>query len=214
MDILDAIRRRRAVREYKIDAVPKTVLRALIEAATWAPSAMNAQPWRFIVITDRALLDRISENGKRWWLDHQPGLSGDAAHLRSVLDDPSLDIFHHAPALIAIATPELTKWNREGCALAAQNIMLAALAHGLGSCWIGLAEGFLNSPGGRELLKLPPAEHVVAPIIIGYPRQMPEPIARQAPHIVWIAEKNTIAEEGEPPEPLLGHGVYGTLIHP
>lgn len=74
----------------------------------------------------------------------------------------------------------------EDCALAAQNLMLAAYAAGLGSCWIGFAQSFLNTPEGKALLGLPSAWVPVAPIIIGYPKTTPDPVPRNEPLIRWI----------------------------
>jgi len=59
MDILETIRQRRAVRDYKPDPVQRSTLRELVEAANWAPSIENGRPWRFVVVTNRTLLDRI-----------------------------------------------------------------------------------------------------------------------------------------------------------
>lgn len=211
MDILDAIRQRRAVREYKTDPVQRSLLRDLVEAANWAPSAMNGQPWHFVVVTNRTLLDRISEEAKRWSLDHD---SGGDAQLRALLKDSNFHILHHAPALVVIVTPVPVKWNRESCALAAQNLMLAATAYGLGSCWIGLAENFLESEAGHQLLRLPASDHIVAPVAIGYPRGLLQPVPRRPPHITWLDEENIFTEEVVGGEPELGRGFYGSLVHP
>ena len=104
MEILDAIRGRRAVRDYKPDQVSAMVLRQLISAASWAPSAMNEQPWHFTVVADAALLDEISRNSKEWMLKGVATMprSGD---FRDILADPHFHIFYHAPALIVISAP-------------------------------------------------------------------------------------------------------------
>lgn len=211
MDILEAIRQRRAVRDYKPDPVQRSTLRELVEAANWAPSAENGQPWRFVVVTNRTLLDRIAEDAKRWLLDNYA--DGDA-QLRALLADRNTHILHHAPALIVIVTSMPVKWNRESCALAAQNLMLAATAHGLGSCWIGLAESFLEGEAGHELLRLRPDAHIVAPVVIGYPRGLLRAVPRHSPHITWIDEETILAEEGTRSEPAPTTGLYGALVHP
>ncbi len=68
MDLLAAIHQRRAVRSYRDQPISRERLLALIEAASWAPSAMNDQDWRFTVITDRKILRRISQEAKAWML--------------------------------------------------------------------------------------------------------------------------------------------------
>jgi nitroreductase len=64
--------------------------------------------------------------------------------------------------------------------------MLAAYAAGLGSCWIGFAQGFLNTPDGKNVLDLPAASVPVAPIIVGYPKASPPSVARKEPAIRWV----------------------------
>lgn len=212
MDIWDAIRQRRAVRDYRTEAVSEQTLRRLIEAGSWAPSAMNGQPWHFVVVTDPGLLARISASGKRWMLDHDPQ-AREGNHLRGILGDTQYHLLHGAPALIVIAAPAGDRWGREGCSLAAENIMLAATALGLGTCWIGLAEGWLNSPEGRDALGLSDDMAVVGAITIGYPAVTPPPVARRQPPVTWIGpEDNRMVEDGERAEPLPVSGLYGGLI--
>lgn len=64
--------------------------------------------------------------------------------------------------------------------------MLAAYAAGLGTCWIGFAQGFLNTPEGKQMLGLPDSWVPIAPIIVGHPEQLPPVVPRKAPEIVWI----------------------------
>ena len=208
MEILDAIRTRRAVRDYKPDQVPATMLRQLISAASWAPSAMNEQPWHFTVITDAALLNESSRHSKEWMLKQVEAMPR-PGHFRDLLADPLFHIFYHAPALIVVSVAGDGQWNTEDCALAAQNLMLAAVDENLGSCWIGFAQGWLNTELGCDLLGLPRQSRVVAPIIVGYPRTAPPPVPRKSPVINWIGE---IAA---PPEPVSPFGAgHSTLIHP
>jgi len=213
MEMFDVIRQRRAVRAYKADPVSVASLRTLIEAASWAPSAMNSQAWHFVVITDRNVLDEISQSAKRWLLEKDPELAANP-NMRTNFNDPTYDILHHAPVMIAIATPSPAKWGVEACALAAENLMLAATAAGLGSCWIGLAEGWLNSPAGRKTLGLAENERVIAPIVVGYPKALPHATSRHQPRITWIEPDSKMTEDGERLEPISPSGLYGTLIHP
>jgi len=184
------------------------VLRDLISAASWAPSAMNEQPWHFTVVTDADLLDEISRRSKEWMLKEVAAMPR-PGHFRDLLADPLFHIFYHAPALIVISVPGDGQWSAEDCALAAQNMMLAAFEQKLGSCWIGFAQGWLNTEEGLNLLGLPRHSRVVAPIIVGYPKAASPPVPRKAPLINWIGKITA------PPEPALPPGVIdGTLIHP
>ena len=92
-------------------------------------------------------------------------------------------IFYHAPTLILISASAQGPWIVEDCALAAENLMLAAFAVGLGTCWIGFAQGFLNTPAGKNELGLPIACVPVAPIIIGHPKAAPPPVPRKTPTV-------------------------------
>jgi nitroreductase len=74
----------------------------------------------------------------------------------------------------------------EDCSLAAQNLMLAAYSFGLGTCWIGLSQSYLNTAEGKAALSLPEAWVPVAPIIVGYPKAEIAPTTRYAPEIRWV----------------------------
>ena len=107
-------------------------------------------------------------------------------HFSEILNDPNFDIFYHAPVLVVISTVADIPWAVEDCALAAENLMLAARGAGLGTCWIGFAQGYLNTPAGKQALDLPAACVPVAPIIVGHPKAAPRPVARNAPRIRWV----------------------------
>ena len=185
MDIKETIYGRRAVRDYSAEAVDENTIRALIDAAVQAPSAMNQQPWSFCVVRDKAVLGTISRESKAHMLRHSPaGLI--SHHFEEILNDTSFDIFYRAPVLIVICAMGDIPWAVEDCSLAAQNLMLAARGAGLGSCWIGFAQNFLGTPEGKAALGLPPACKPVAPIIVGHPKAMPQPVARTAPDIRWV----------------------------
>ena len=138
MELLEAINGRRSVREYTDEAVNDTVLRELIGLAVQAPSAVNQQPWSFIVVKDKALLTHISDQAKAHLL--KASLTPPAQRYRDMLADPNFHIFYHAPVLIVICAVDAGDWGVEDCALAAENLMLAAYAAGLGTCWIGFAQ--------------------------------------------------------------------------
>jgi nitroreductase len=74
----------------------------------------------------------------------------------------------------------------EDCSLAAENLMLAARAFGLGTCWIGFAQAWLATSEGKAALKLPGGYVPVAPIIVGHPKSAPPPVPRKKPEIHWI----------------------------
>jgi len=185
MDINEAIAGRRAVREYTAAAVDERTIHRLIDAAIEAPSAVNQQPWRFTVVRDQGVLDAVSREAKSHMVATMAG-NPHAAHFQMRLGDPNFHIFYHAPVLILISASAPGPWIVEDCALAAENLMLAAYAAGLGTCWIGFAQGYLNTAAGKRALGLPDAWVPVAPVIVGHPKAAPPPVTRNKPEIRWL----------------------------
>ena len=185
MDLKEAIYTRRAAREFTTEPVDEKTLRQLIDAAIQAPSAVNQQPWSFSVVRDKALLDRISREAKAHMLKTtSAGLL--SHHFQEILSDKNFHIFYHAPALIVISAIEQSPWTVEDCSLAAENLMLAARAAGLGTCWIGFSQAWLGTAEGKGTLNLPATYVPVAPIIVGHPKSDPPPVTRKEPQIHWI----------------------------
>jgi nitroreductase len=156
VEVLQATKTRRSVRRFTDQPVPREMIETLLEAARWAPSGGNAQPWRFIVVTDQATRDLIRKCS--------PG------------------IFVGPPVYIVICVeepPDPTPGDeREGladCSIASQNIMLAAHSLGLGSCAI-----LSYSPiATQEILDLPERIKPQLVVTLGYPAEDPEPPPRR-----------------------------------
>ena len=185
MDLIEAIASRHAVREYTREAVDEPTIQRLIDAAIQAPSAVNEQPWTFTVVRDQKALDAVSVAAKKHMLATLPA-GYHPQHLRSRLEDPAFHIFYHAPLLIVISAVAPGPWIVEDCALAAENLMLAAAAAGLGTCWIGFAQGYLNTPEGKKALGLPDRWVTVAPIIVGHPKGPAAAVPRKKPEVRWV----------------------------
>jgi nitroreductase len=184
MELDQAIYGRRATREYTSEPVEKAQIKALIDAAIQAPSAINLQPWAFCIVRDAALLERISREAKALVLKNSPALPP-SHHMAEMLGNADFQIFYHAPALIVICAVEQSAWSQIDCTLAAQNLMLAAHGKGLGSCWIGFAQAWLETPEGRAALELPANWTPVAPIIIGHPSGTTAAPPRKKPELRW-----------------------------
>jgi nitroreductase len=185
MDLLETIYARRAVREFTGEPVPEGSLRQLVAAAVQAPNAANQQPWSFTIVRDKALLARMSQEVKA----HMRGTSaaGLIAHyFEEYLNDPEFNVFYNAPTLIVISSATTNPWAIEDCALAAENLMLTAHAIGLATCWVGIAQRWLETPEGKAALNLPVAQTPVAPIIVGHSKLTPPPISRGEPMVSWI----------------------------
>lgn len=186
MELIDAIYNRRSVRDYTDEAVPKATLTTLLKAAVQAPSAMNTQPWAFAVIADRARLKEYSDRAKAHLLKALTPESPLYDH-RESLADPARNIFYNAGTLVIICAKAAGLEPAEDCSLAAQNLMLAAYASGLGSCPIGLSRPWLNLPESKSELGIPAELTPVFPVIIGFAAGTTTKVERRNPEIVsWL----------------------------
>jgi nitroreductase len=184
MELNEAIYGRRATRAFTSEPIGKEVLELLVEAAIQAPSAVNEQPWDFAVIRNKPLLDQISAAAKTHALKTR-GNGTMPPHLRRELENPDFHVFHHAPALIVISANS-RDWGVEDAALAAENLMLEAYAQGLGSCWIGFAQRWLETEEGRHAIDVPQDFVPVAPIIVGHPAAPMPPVPRNPARLRWV----------------------------
>src|ERR1019366_8949015 len=142
MELMDAIRNRRAVRDYTDAAIDGATIERLIEAAILAPSAMNLQPWAFAALLGRERIEGYAKRAKDWLLGSLSQTSYDPS-IRHMVEDPQYVLFHCAPALVLVLAKSSGTQAAEDCCLAAENLMLAARNEGLGSCWIGFARPWL-----------------------------------------------------------------------
>jgi nitroreductase len=189
LSALDAIYTRRSVRDYQPIAVEKSTVRGLLDAAVQAPTGIHAQPWLFAIVQDAAILRRLSDRAKAIWTrEHAseplPIAEGLQSAFLSRLNDPAFNIFYNAGTLIVICARETNRFVTADCWLAAENLMLAASALGLGTCCIGAATPALNTPEGKYELRIRSDVTAVVPIIVGAPAGTAAPIARHEPLIV------------------------------
>ncbi|MBS4025624.1 MAG: nitroreductase [Clostridia bacterium] len=183
MNIIDAIYGRRSIRKYKSDCVPQETINKLLDAATLAPSSSNSQPWSFVVIQDAELLKIYSDRAKILILNLM-GDKPDPHGYRDVLSDPEFNIFYNAGTLIIIYSTFEKIQAIGDCSLAAQNIMLAAHAYELGTCWIGFSLSFFNTAVFKDELGIPQAYKAVAPLIVGFPEATSSNYSRKPPRVL------------------------------
>lgn len=189
MKFIDVLKKRRAVREYTREAIGRTEVAALIDAAVHAPSAMNMQPWAFAVILGREQIDGYARRAKDWLLANLTHLPDSHARRlqESILADPEYSLFYHAPALVLVMAQSSETQAIEDCCLAALSFMLAARDRDLGTCWIGFARPWLNRPEIKAELGLPEQYRIVAPMVLGHPVAWPESHGRKPAAIYWVA---------------------------
>lgn len=179
LSALDAIYVRRSVRTYTAERLDESTVRALLDAAVQAPTAMHEQPWTFAVVQDRTVLDQISDRAKALW-------QAEAGHaeLARRFAEHHESVFYTASTLIVIGARTVTPFVVADCWLAAENLMLAACALGLGSCVIGSAVPALNTPEAKAAAGMPADVTAIAPIIVGVPAGVIAPVPRRDPEIV------------------------------
>ena len=183
MELMDAIYGRRSVRTYTAELIGRQQVEKLIDAAIQAPSKMNAQPWAFAVVQDRALLTDYSRRCKA----HLLTAYGDEPLMdryRKDLSNSAFDIFYGAGTLVVIYARPAGLLPEEDCCLAAQNLMLVAHASGLGTCCIGWARPFLDLPEAKRELGVPQELRAVLPIIVGVPKEATTAPPRDTPQII------------------------------
>ncbi len=188
-DIVEVIKTRRCVREYSEKQVPDDEIEFLIDCATYAPSGFNTQPWSFLVIKKKDVMRKISEHGKKSMipmLEPMKDVSPKAKDFLVFLKTKGSDMFYNAPVLVIILGNKNAPTVDYDCAMAAQNMMLAAQSKGIGSCWIGGVQPALMDESLLKELGAPEGYKAVAPLIFGYPKGKTGMPARGEPEVVWL----------------------------
>jgi len=173
-DIIQIIKARRSIRKYLDKPLSKETIDTLIEAAKWAPSGMNEQPWGFIVVQDKSLIKEISDRAIPYikkLIEQDPKL----IRYKRRMNVKDFSIFYHAPCVIIILGKKESFSCENDCSMAAQNIMLAACSMNIGSCWIGMMKVLEKDPWFIEKLQIPDGYAIVAPLALGYfdPKDVP-----------------------------------------
>ncbi|WP_319580630.1 nitroreductase family protein [uncultured Methanospirillum sp.] len=187
MDSLDLFLTRRSIRKFKPDTIPDEVISRIIHAGTYAPSALALQPWAFIVIQNMDFMQKVSDYCKPIMIslmkDAHDGMSD---KFRRLLQSDGYSIYYHAPVLIMVIGKSSSRFREIDCSLCAENMMLAAHALGVGSCWIGSTEVAYNNPEIIAGFQIPDGYSPVGTIVFGYPDEKPEPHDKKQPLITWI----------------------------
>ncbi len=163
MEFNELVKKRRSVRSYKQREVSDMMISGLLEAARWAPSAGNLQPWHFVVVKNKEVKEKLAQKAYgRDWLATAPVI------------------------IIVCAIPDISaeQYSKRGrnlyciqdTAAAIQNILLSAKEQGLGSCWVGAFDEDMCS----QILGLSERKRPVAMISVGYPAKEQSPPERKA----------------------------------
>ena len=158
MDAIHCLKTRRSIRTFTPGDVAPDIVSDLVDCARLAPTAMNKQPWTFLVFRDEATRYRIVE------------LAGHGEFLRS------------APVCVAVCCDEWDYW-KEDASAATTSLLLAAHAHGLGACWVSM-EPHPYAAAVKPLLGIPGHVHLLAVVAIGQPNESPTPEKKPLDEVV------------------------------
>jgi nitroreductase len=154
MSLIDVLLSRRSIRRFENKEVPKDVLDKILEAGRQSPSAANRQPYHLIVLTDAEIKKKLSGGMFNRFIQHSHVTIVGCANTGAILTG---------------------KWSIVDTTIALQNMVIAAWAVGVGSCWIG----DFKEEEVKRLLNIPNNWKVVALIAIGYPAEHPGPKSRK-----------------------------------
>ena len=180
MDLYTAIRERRSCRNYSTEPVDEDVLGKIIDAAVWAPSPLNAQPWEFIVVTSETIKEKIIGEAERCcaWAVKESGWNW--------LSGYKMDFLHPVPVMVAVvgnpAKTGVDQFMENGstayqhaCAAAIQNMQLAAHAEGLGSLWFT----FYDREEMKKILEVKAPKEPIALVCLGKAAGEPARVPRK-----------------------------------
>lgn len=185
MELMDAIYQRRAVRQYNPGEIPPEIVWKLLAAAVQAPSPLNFQPWSFAVFSGAERLAGYSARIKEFLAATLPPLYEMFEHT-SHMNQPGYNVFHSAPVLVVICAKSQGYNPNEACAMAAQNLLLAAHGFGLATCPVGFVRAWLRLPEIKRELGIPHGHDPVFPLVLGYPAAESVRVDRRPPEvIVW-----------------------------
>jgi nitroreductase len=186
MDFKEVYKNRRSIRNYKDQPVPVEILHDIIKECTMSPSSGNNQPWQFILVNNKEMMKRISDESKKNLLKRIAESPEDYIKIyENALKNEGFNVFYNAPALIIVGGPRDYRNLLVDCALCVGYIMNLAVDRGLGTCWINLGSD-IRDPSLLKELGITEDIMIVAPVIIGYPVNVPPPPKREEPVILKV----------------------------
>ena len=185
MNVTEAIHGRRSIRAYR----PEPVARGLIEDVIWdavqapTPPVSGDMPWAFCVIEGADRIARFGTRAKVYAADHPP-----PGQRWEWTERPGFKVFWDAPVVVLICARRGNPETPIDCCRAGQNLMLAAHARNLGTCWVGAPLLWLLSPGVAEELGLPTGFDPVVVLTLGHADERPTGAPRPRPAITWCVD--------------------------
>ena len=204
--VIDAIHKRMSIRSYDPKPVSSDIISAIIEAGNQAPSRGREeekdgkkvflfQPWRFVVVQDSEFKKKLVDTTLPFWKqmtggmkDTHPEMYEQVMKQYEAMPEPKDMVYYSAPVIlfvIGLAGFDVS------CALACENIMIAATSLGLGSCYVGFGSMVKGNAEVVQALELTDDERIFGPIVLGYPKDEPSTLAairseKKEPVVKWI----------------------------
>jgi len=188
MDLLKAIQTRVSIRDYKEDPVPEEIIQQILQAAIRAPSGENLQPWRFIIVKDPEIKEKIGKLSVQAAQEHFTAQISELEKrfaeiqdkerretiIRSLTSGSRIKFIETAPLLIVACADKDAPDYTQGVSAAIQNMLLTAHDLGLGGCWTTLSLLISETKKALyKLLEIPKNIKIIAVITIGYPLRIP-----------------------------------------
>ena len=201
--VIEAINNRRSTRAYEQKPIPKDIINKIIEAGNQAPftSITRSQPWRFVVVENPEFKQKLLQTTLPIWKkvtggmkETHPEIYKMGMRIYEAMDDPKDVVYYNAPVIIFVIGP--ATGGAVSCALACENIIIAAQSFGLGSCYVGFGSMVKGNAEVVKALELKDDEAIYGPIVLGYPKVDPSAAVASAlasigpnkkePVIKWI----------------------------
>jgi nitroreductase len=185
-DFSDLLKGRRSIRDFQYKDVPLELVKAMIKESCLAPSSANGQPWRFIIVNNKEWIERLSDESKKnllAFLETNP--DSPLKKYEQALKAEAFNVYYNAPCLVFFGGSSSVRSIQVDCALAACYFMFSAAQRGLGTCWVGLGTN-IRDPQIKNQMGMDEDYQIVAPIIVGYPRNIPDIPERMEPQILRI----------------------------
>ena len=164
-ETLKSIRNRRSTRAFLPEQLKDVDVQAIMDAAIYAPSATNKQPWHFTVVQNKDMLDRLNASFK------EIAKKSDNEYIRRFADNEKFHVFYNAPTVVLVSGDANNNYASVDCAAAVENMLIAAESLEIGSCWIGLIAYLLNSEEGKDFVQqlgIPEGYKQIHAVSLGY----------------------------------------------
>ena len=195
--VIENILNRRSTRVYTEEKVDVEILKEIVKAGLHAPSSKNKQLWHFTVIQNKDVLKQLNEDTKNAVKKYAPEKISDEKMLKTFIsraNNDAFDTFYNAPVAILISKDTTDITSQDDCAIASQNLMLAAESFGLGSCWASFVKNLFNFDKEKakeycEKFQIPENYIPTHAVIIGHKKNAsPKASARRENTVTYILD--------------------------